>query len=278
MEDIGIQQQDAERLNHWINTTSGMLLVAGPTGSGKTTTLYVLLHRLKMLEAHIVTLEEPVEYQVPGINQIQIDAQRGLDFTHGTQSLLRLDPDHVLIGELRAPESAEAAIDVVSSGRSLMATLHSKDAISTVSSLRKMGVSDYDIAGNLSIVIAQRLVRRLCPECKSETVTPERFREVLHRCGESVPKTVWQANGCSQCKGIGYSGRLSIYELWQPTESDKTNIIKHQDEFSLRRSVAANGQRFMLQDGIDKAQSGQTTLEELVRIGVLAPVLENQES
>ncbi|PWK49860.1 GspE/PulE family protein [Pleionea mediterranea] len=267
--------EDSTDIRSWLDATSGMLLVAGPTGSGKTTSLYVLLHLLKISEAHVVTLEEPVEYQIPGINQIQIDEDNGLDFENGTEAMLRLDPDYVLLGELRNQSSAVAAVNVASSGRSLMGTLHSKDAVATISSLRNMGLDDYEIAANLSIVIGQRLVRKLCPECRAEEKPGKQVKLWLDAAGVKTPKKTWTAKGCEACQHIGYKGRTGIFEVWRLTEEDRARIIRNDDEFSIRRSLLDRNQLLMLDDGKNKVEEGITSYEELIRVGALAAAIQN---
>ena len=273
LEDIGIFNEGASWMRSWLDANAGMLLVAGPTGSGKTTTLYTLLHQLKMSDTHVVTLEKPVEYQISGINQIQIDPENGIDFETGSQALLRLDPDYVLIGELRSPASAEAALNVASSGRALMGTLHSKDAVGTVSSLRNLGMDDFEIAANLNLVVAQRLVRRLCPECRKQTVLSEQQVNWLKACGVQLPEEIWEPVGCDNCKGIGYKDRIGIFEVWCPIEEDRSMIMNHEDEYALRRHVANRGNPMMIEDGMDKVRRGITTVEELIRVGAMGPAM-----
>lgn len=270
IDSLGLHNEEIEKIDDWLTATSGMLLVAGPTGSGKTTSLYVLLHKLKMAESHVITLEEPIEYQISGINQIQINNENGLDMSTGTEALLRLDPDFVLLGEIRNTISANAAINITSSGRSLMATLHSKDAISTISTLRNMGLDDFDIAANLSFVIAQRLVRKLCPHCKEQVSFDQNIQHWLDKADIKPPKKMWIANGCDSCKNIGYSGRTGIFEVWRLSEKDRRMIIDHEDEFNLRKSFYQSNNLRMADDALEKANEGITSYEELIRKGVFS--------
>ncbi|SDO33593.1 general secretion pathway protein E [Halomonas shengliensis] len=268
---LGVGEQGARGIRHWMDATGGMLLVAGPTGAGKTTTLYTLLNQLRLEESHVVTLEDPVEYEVPGINQIQVDADAGLDFVSGTRSLLRLDPDYVLIGEIRDAGSAQAALNVASSGRSLMGTLHSRDAVGVVSSLRHLGLGDTEISANLGLVVAQRLVRRLCPHCREQRPLPRREAEWLDAMGVTLPEVSWQPTGCERCDGLGFRGRTGVFEVWQPTAEDHGLILRQADETRLRRALVARGETLMLQDGLDKAEAGVTSLGEVLRMGALLP-------
>ncbi|WP_302138839.1 GspE/PulE family protein [Halomonas alkalicola] len=268
---LGIGEQGARGMRRWMDATGGMLLVAGPTGSGKTTTLYTLLNQLRLEESHVVTLEDPVEYGIPGINQIQVDAASGLDFVTGTRSLLRLDPDYVLIGEIRDPDSARAALNVAGSGRSLMGTLHSRDAVGVVSTLRHLGLGDAEISANLGLVVAQRLVRRLCEHCRERGALPEREAEWLEAMGVALPEETWLPGGCDRCDGLGFRGRTGVFEVWQPTASDHGLILRHADETRLRRALMERGETLMLQDGLTKAERGVTSLREVLRMGALLP-------
>lgn len=266
---LGIGQQGARGIRRWMDATAGMLLVAGPTGSGKTTTLYTLLKQLSLSDSHVITLEDPVEYEIPGINQIQVDMANGLDFATVTRSMLRLDPDYVLLGEIRDPESAQAALNVASSGRSLMGTLHSRDAVGVISSLRNLGLGDADISANLGLVIAQRLVRRLCPHCRETGPVPDRDAEWLQALGLALPETTWLPAGCERCDGLGFRGRTGVFEIWQPTPEDHARILAHLDEPRLRRALLERGEILMFQDGLAKAEQGITSLREVFRMGAI---------
>ncbi|MGQ4880259.1 GspE/PulE family protein [Billgrantia sp. LNSP4103-1] len=269
---LGIGEAGALGIRHWMDATGSMLLVAGPTGAGKTTTLYTLLGQLRLTDSHVVTLEDPVEYDIPGINQIQVDLEHGLDFASGTRSLLRLDPDYVLIGEIRDRESAISALNVTSSGRSLMGTLHSRDAVGVVTSMRQLGLEDSDISANLGLVIAQRLVRRLCEHCRERTLPDRRDQEWMEAIGMAVPERTWRATGCPQCDGLGYRGRIGVFEIWQLTPEDHARILRHADESELRRHLLERGMSLMLADGLAKAEAGVTTVREVFRMGAMLSV------
>jgi type II secretory ATPase GspE/PulE/Tfp pilus assembly ATPase PilB-like protein len=271
VEQLGVSGQGIEWIRQWMDATTGMFLVAGPTGSGKTTTLYSLLQELKLGDSHVVTLEDPVEYAVPGINQIQVDNDNGLSFTRGTQAMLRLDPDYVLLGEIRDSASASAAVSVSSSGRALMGTLHSRDAVGTVTALRNLGLDDYEIASNLGLVVAQRLVRTLCQACKVEREPDHTEQQWLRACDRDIPEKTWAPVGCPKCDGLGFHGRMGVFEVWQLTEQDHTMILAHEEEQALRYSVSERGTPRMLDDGLAKAAEGLTTLRELLRAGTLLP-------
>ena len=269
--ELGIPGHGVEWIGRWMDATGGMFLVAGPTGSGKTTTLYALLHELKLSDSHVITLEDPVEYEVPGINQIQVNPVHDLTFATGTPAMLRLDPDYVLIGEIRDEASAQAAVSVATSGRSLMGTLHSRDAVGTITALRNLGLDDYEIASNLGLVAAQRLVRKLCPECRTKRPPDEVEKQWLRDCGREIPEQTWSAQGCASCDNLGFRGRTGIFEVWQPGEEDYAMILRHENEHALRHALIARGEPLMLDDGIAKVEEGITTLRELLRTGTLLP-------
>ncbi|UYG02199.1 ATPase, T2SS/T4P/T4SS family [Halomonas sp. LR3S48] len=266
---LGIGEEGALGIRRWMDATGSMLLVAGPTGAGKTTTLYTLLGQLQLTDSHVVTLENPVEYSIPGINQIQVDLDHGLDFANGTRSLLRLDPDYVLIGEVRDRESAIAALSVTSSGRSLMGTLHSRDAVGVVTSMRQLGLADSEISANLGLIIAQRLVRRLCQHCREQTPLDRHDREWLEAIGLVPPTQTWSAKGCPQCDGLGFRGRIGVFEIWQLAAEDHARILRHADESELRRGLIERGVELMLADGLAKAEAGITSLREVFRMGAI---------
>ncbi|APX92840.1 secretion system protein E [Halomonas sp. 1513] len=271
IEQLGISELGVQWIRQWMDATSGMLLVTGPTGAGKTTTLYTLLHRLALSDSQVVTVEDPVEYIVPGINQLQVDSASGMDFASVTSALLRIDPDYVLIGELRDEPSTRAAINVAVSGRSLMATLHSRDAVGAVTTLRQRGLDDAEIASSLGVVVAQRLVRQLCQQCRQPTSLADGDRAWLEASGARLPSHVWQAVGCEACQGLGFSGRTGVFEVWQPTSEDHALILQHGDEHRLRRQVVARGEPMLFGEGLSKVEQGVTTLGELFRVGALLP-------
>ncbi|MDZ7852521.1 MAG: ATPase, T2SS/T4P/T4SS family [Halomonas sp.] len=268
---LGIGEEGARGIRRWMDATGGMLLVAGPTGAGKTTTLYTLLNQLRLTDSHVVTLEDPVEYAIPGINQIQVDTANGLDFASGTRSMLRLDPDYMLIGEIRDAGSASAAVSVASSGRSLMGTLHSRDAVGVVSMLRQLGLEDADISATLGLVIAQRLVRRLCEHCRERQPTPAQDAQWLEAVGVEVPEYAWVPVGCEHCDDLGYRERIGVFEIWQPTPEDHALLLRHADDAALRRNLLERGETLMFADGLAKAEAGITSLREVFRMGAILP-------
>lgn len=268
--ELGLEAQELQYLQAWLQGVGGMLLVAGPTGSGKTTTLYSLLHQLSLTDHQVLTLEDPVEYGISGINQMPVDPERGWDFAEGAQAMLRLDPDYLVIGELTQKESARAAANAAAGGKATMATIHSRDAADTVTVLRNYGLDDFEVAANLQLVVAQRLVRRLCPDCRQERAPEEQDRRWMKALALSVPERVWAACGCEQCQGMGFKGRIGVFEVWRPSDEEYSMILEHVGAHEIRRSLAEREHRFLLDDGLEKARVGVTSLSELRSLGALS--------
>lgn len=267
--ELGFSAAEVDYLLAWLDQVGGMLIAAGPTGSGKTTTLYTLLHQLKAREAEVVTLEEPVEYAVEGINQLSVSPETGLDFATGARGMLRMDPDYLIFGELRDRASARAAINAAAGGRATMGTLHARDAIDTVAVLRNFGLSDLDIASNLDLVVAQRLVRRICDACREEIKLPDPERAWLAAQGQEAPAVAYAGVGCTACGGLGYRGRVGLFELWRPEDGEYTQIAEHAPLHELRAALAERGHRFLLDDGLAKARAGVISAWDLRRLGAL---------
>jgi general secretion pathway protein E len=261
--ELGMGDAQLQAIHQWLTNMSGMFLCTGPTGSGKTTTLYALLHELKLLDRSVVTIEDPVEYQIDGITQMQVDVERGLTFAEGLRAMLRLDPDFLLVGEIRDPISARTAVEAAVTGRVLMSTLHSRDPIGTVTALRQWGLDDHEIASSLEVVVTQRLVRQLCPYCRQETSPPREYQKWAATLGWTLPDRIWQATGCPTCRNIGYQGRSGVFEVWYLNEQDRTLILNHADEVSLRRNVKERWGGSLFLDGLAKLTGGVTSIEEL---------------
>ncbi len=265
--ELGLHAQGLDDLEEWLGHVSGMLLVSGPSGSGKTTTLYAMLHRLRLHERSVLTVEDPVEYQVDGINHIQVDKLHGMDFVEAVKAMLRLDPDYLMLGEIRDSDSAHAALTAASSGRALMSTLHSRDAVAVIETLRNYGLTGHEISANLMLVVSQRLVRRLCPHCRVESGPNNEEKHWLHELGRPIPDRVWHARGCEQCHGVGYKGRIGVFEVWRIHAEEYQLILDGADRRTLYQHLAGRGHRFMLDDGLEKAVAGVTTLTELRTMG-----------
>jgi type II secretory ATPase GspE/PulE/Tfp pilus assembly ATPase PilB-like protein len=263
LSELGLGQDERECVLRWLDESNGTFLVAGPTGAGKTTTLYALLSEMKLMRHSVITIEDPVEYQMPGISQIQVDAIRGLTFAEGLRAALRLDPDYILLGEVRDDDSAEIALEAASTGHILLSTIHSRDAAGAVTMLRNFGLPSRDLAGSLSCIVAQRLVRTLCLHCRLEDAPNPAELRWLRAIGEPAPKTVWRAKGCEACGFDGYAGRTGIFEIWPVNEKSYELLLTGADEHSLRKHLRASGVTSLAANGLAKASAGEIDLDEL---------------
>ena len=263
VDDLGLSDRNLHRLEQWLENVKGMFLAAGPTGSGKTTTVYSMLHELKYNDRTIVSLEDPVEYQVDGITQVQLDEKHHFNFAEGVKYMLRLDPDYIMLGEIRDAASAHAAINAAISGRVLLSTIHSRDAVGTLTALRNWGLADHEIAESLTVVAAQRLVRKLCRDCARKTKPGSTEAAWLRSLRLPTPRTVWKAEGCSKCDNHGYLGRTGVFEFWQLDGVDYEMILSHATEHDLREHLAKREHDSLLTDGLSKVIGGVTTLSEL---------------
>ncbi|HLZ67809.1 MAG TPA: ATPase, T2SS/T4P/T4SS family [Aliidongia sp.] len=264
---LGLPPGVTANLQRLLDLPNGMVLVTGPTGSGKTTTLYTGLLNLNSVARKIVTVEDPIEYQLAGINQIQVKPQIGLNFAHLLRSILRQDPDVIMIGEIRDLETAQIAVQASLTGHLVLSTLHTNSASATVTRLRDMGLEDYLITAVIKGVLAQRLVRRLCPQCKRPTEAPaeliERFG--LDRRTTERPIMLYHPIGCPHCRGTGYRGRQAIAELLIPNDEIERLIFARADHSAIERAAIAGGMTSMFDAGLDAALQGITTVEEVVR-------------
>jgi general secretion pathway protein E len=267
-EELGIFGKTGQTLEKILTMPNGMFLVTGPTGSGKTTSLYAVLSRLMSPEKKICTVEDPVEYQFDGINQVQIKPAIGLGFSNVLRSFLRQDPDIILVGEIRDAETAKIAVHAALTGHLVLSTLHTNDAASGITRLLDMGVEDFLLSSTLGGIAAQRLVRRLCIACRAERPVPQEVVEQLDLT-RFLPRErlrLYAANGCDQCGGTGYRGRLSLMEVLDVSESVRSMIIKRTEARQIQRQAVAEGMRPMYEDGLRKALAGLTTLEEVFRV------------
>jgi general secretion pathway protein E len=246
----------------------GILLVTGPTGSGKTTTLYTALDRLNKPDVKILTVEDPVEYQMPGINQIQVKPQIDLTFANALRSIVRQDPDVIMIGEIRDLETAQIAVQSALTGHLVLSTVHTNDAASTVNRLLDMGVEDYLLTSTVIGILAQRLVRTLCPVCKEAyTALPEVVDELgLRKFAAKADVTLYHAKGCKECGQTGFIGRVSIMEMLPMSDHLRTQVMRHATSTELRAEAIKEGMVTMYEDGMRKAMNGVTTFEEVLRV------------
>lgn len=265
IETLGMDDTTLENFRKAIDAPHGMILVTGPTGSGKTTTLYSVLSELNKPEYNIVTVEDPVEYQLSGINQVAVKADVGLDFASALRSILRQDPDIVMIGEIRDNETADIAVKAALTGHQVLSTLHTNDAAGAITRLDDMGIEPFLIASSVLLTCAQRLVRRICPNCKEEFL-PE--PDIFSKLGMEIPEgqTFFHGSGCDRCKQRGYLGRAAILEVLPVSESVRRLIIKRASSAVLKNQALSEGMKSLRLAGIDKAHEGMTTLEEVWRL------------
>jgi general secretion pathway protein E len=265
LDSIGFSPRNYAVISQLITKSHGIILVTGPTGSGKTSTLYGCLAKINSPDLNILTIEDPVEYQLKGIGQVQVNAKIGLTFAGGLRSFLRQDPDVIMVGEIRDKETAEIAVQASLTGHLVMSTVHTNDAPGAVTRLVDMGVEPFLVASSLIGVLAQRLVRTICPKCVEEyEPTPEELRGIS--IDPSKVKTLKRGRGCSHCQGSGYRGRLGIYELMLIDDEVRKLILKNVDSGTLKAKAREKGMRTLLEDGADKVLAGITTCEEVSRV------------
>jgi general secretion pathway protein E len=263
---LGLPPAIVRRFSEALDLPNGIVLVTGPTGSGKTTTLYTGLLGLNSVTRKVVTIEDPIEFQLAGINQIQVRPQIGLNFASLLRSILRQDPDVIMVGEIRDIETAQIAVQAALTGHLVLSTLHTNSAAATITRLRDMGLEDYLMTAVLRGVLAQRLVRRLCPDCRRAALAPaelvSRFR-LDRRGAEGV--TLWHPVGCDRCRQTGYRGRLAICEFLVPDDAVERLIFARADHGEVERAAVDAGMQTMFEAGIDAALDGTTTIEEVMR-------------
>ncbi len=261
--DLGLQGQELQKVTDWLQNMNGMFLVAGPTGSGKTTTLYSLLHQIKDRSKNIMTIEDPVEYQIDGINQIPVDQKHGLDLAMGLRTILRLDPDYLMLGEIRDKNSAKAASHASTSGHVLLSTIHSKDTVGTITSLRNLDMQNHEISSAISIIVTQRLIRKLCPHCKSQKTISKSDKRWLTAIGEKNITQTYHPVGCPKCSNLGFTGRSGIFSIWQLSTQDLEMINRDAPESEIRQALADQGHTTLLDAGLQKVRQGITTLNDI---------------
>lgn len=268
LSDLGFLEDNFRRYEEAYRKPYGMILVTGPTGSGKSTTLYATLNIINRPEVNIVTVEDPVEYRLPGISQVQIHAKAGLSYGAALRSILRQDPDVVLVGEMRDHETAQIGIKAALTGHLVLSTLHTNDAPSAVTRLSEMGIDPFLVASSVDCVLAQRLARKLCVKCR-EAYTPLpaelRVAGVSYQEDQPLP-TLYRAKGCSFCTNTGYRGRLAIHEVLRVSEEIERLIVSHASTDEISKTARGQGMRTLREDGLAKVLLGLTTLEEIARV------------
>ncbi len=275
-EELGIEKKLLEIISHEVEKPNGMIVTTGPTGAGKTTTLYAFLNKISSSEIKIITLEDPVEYHLPGIIQTQVEEDKGYTFANGLKSIVRQDPDVIMVGEIRDLDTAKIAINAALTGHLVLSTIHANNAAATIPRFIDLGVNPNAIAPAINIAIAQRLVRKLCPACKAKYKPDQKEKESIEKILKSIPKdyplpkeakefNLFKAKGCSECNGIGYKKRIGIFEAILIDEKMERVILEKQNETDIIEASKDQGILNMTQDGILKVLRGITSLEELKR-------------
>ena len=265
-EELGLDAERSARLFRLVEKPHGLFLATGPTGSGKTTTLYSILQRIYTPEKKMVTIEDPVEYELPGVAQIPVRPSRNFSFANGLRSILRQDPDVLMVGEIRDAETAEIAIRAALTGHQVFSTLHTNDSTGAVTRLLDMGVEAYLISSSLEGVLAQRLVRRICNQCRAEAPVSATLRGRLETLGaQKIEGTFYQGRGCEACRGTGYRGRVGIFELL-PVDAEFRELILQKRSNARLKATAQRTMTTMHQDAMQKAAAGITSLEEILRV------------
>lgn len=267
LDNLGFNKLNYKRFTTLIKQPNGIILITGPTGSGKSSTLYAALNRLNSEEVNIVTVEDPVEYQLEGINQIQVNTAVGLTFASGLRSILRQDPDVVMVGEIRDTETAEIAVRASLTGHLVLSTLHTNDSIGTIARLTDMGVEPFLVAASLSGIVAQRLVRKVCRDCKQTFKVTEREKEIFLKRGIKI-EAISRGKGCGMCNMTGYKGRIAIHEILVVDEHIRQMIMNNKPILEIRDYAMKNGTIFLIDDGLLKVKQGLTTTEEVLRVAI----------
>ena len=265
MKEIGLTAAALAEMKRLLHLSHGIILVTGPTGSGKTTTLYAALSHINSPDKNILTIEDPIEYQLDGIGQMQVNPKINLTFARGLRSMVRQDPDVILVGEIRDRETADIAIHAALTGHLVFSTLHTNDSASAVTRLTDMGIEPFLVSSAVQAIIAQRLVRLLCPHCK-ETYEPEEAQWAELGSSREVAGPIFRADGCEKCLETGYRGRTGIYEFLLLSEAIKGLVLKTSDANQINKAARAEGMANLREDGINKVIEGRTTISEVLRV------------
>ncbi len=265
LDKLGMAEEEEQRFEAGFRQAYGAVLVTGPTGSGKSTTLYAALNAINSIDKNIITIEDPVEYQLPGVNQLQVNLKAGLTFARGLRSMLRADPDVIMVGEIRDGETARIAVESALTGHLVLSTLHTNDAPSAITRLTEMGIEPFLTASAVDCVVAQRLVRTLCRHCKQRAVLSV---DALAAAGFQAAFDVeaYEPVGCGRCGGSGYKGRNGLYEVMNVTEEIRTLTIERRSADEIMKAAQSAGMRPLRQDGFDKVKAGVTSIAEVARV------------
>lgn len=264
---LGFTVEELKKISVLISKTQGVILITGPTGSGKSSTLYGIITQLKSEHLNIITLEDPIEYEIEGVSQVMIDERVGLTFANGLRSILRQDPNVVMVGEMRDRETAEIAMQASITGHMVLSTLHTNDSVASIVRLMNLGIQPYLIASSVNGVIAQRLVRIICSHCKEQYLpSTEDLLSIRIKDTETAPFKVYRGKGCDHCKNSGYSGRTGIYEVFPMSARIKEMITSKASEGEIRQTAVAEGMKTLGENALEKVRMGITTLEEIRRV------------
>ncbi|MGV2938049.1 GspE/PulE family protein [Mesobacillus sp. LC4] len=267
IEKLGFNKHNLSRFMDMISKPNGIVLITGPTGSGKSSTLYAALNKLNSEEVNVITIEDPVEYQLEGINQIQVNQNVGMTFAAGLRSILRQDPDIIMVGEIRDKETVEVSVRASLTGHVVLSTIHTNDALSSVTRMIDMGVEPFLVASSLSGVVAQRLVRKVCRDCAESQTPTKREIDIFSKRGIQI-ETVWTGKGCSSCNMTGYRGRIAIHEVLTIDE-DLRKAIMNEEPVSVLKDIAIKNKTiFLIDDGLLKVKQGLTSTEEVLRVAI----------
>jgi general secretion pathway protein E len=270
LENLGLSPYNLHAVQQVIAKPNGIILVSGPTGSGKTTTLYSIVSKLSSPELNIVTVEDPVEYQMSGINQVQVQSKIGFTFAVALRSILRQDPDIVMIGETRDVETAQIAVQAALTGHLVLSTIHTNNAPATITRLIDMGIEPFLISSSVLAVIAQRLVRRLCDACKAKySPTPDMLQAVGISLEQAKKIIFYKPVGCDKCLNLGYKGRLPVFEIMVMSNALARLVVEKADANILRAQALKDGMKLLVQDGVWKIELGQTTIEEVLSVATM---------
>jgi type IV pilus assembly protein PilB len=266
-EELGMLPDELGKILNLINLPQGVILVCGPTGSGKTTTLYTLISEIAQKKLNIVTIEDPIEYRIGGVNQVQVFTKAGLTFANTLRSILRQDPDVIFVGEIRDNETAEISMRASVTGHLVLSTIHTNDAISTITRLKDLDIEPYLVGSSLAGILAQRLVRKICKECREEyTPPPAVLKKIETKLSEKVSFLFYHGKGCKSCNQTGYKGRIGVYEILEATSDIRELISKDAPEGKIREAAKMAGMKTMFDDALEKTKQGITTVEELERV------------
>jgi general secretion pathway protein E len=273
LSELGMDENDEKKVQNALRKSHGMILSTGPTGSGKTTSIYALLKTLNTSEKNVTTIEDPVEYRIKGVTHIPVNNNAGFTFAHGLRSILRQDPDIIFVGEVRDTETANLVVNSALTGHMVLSTVHTNDAAGALPRLIDMKVEPFLIASTVNVIIAQRLVRKICSECKGMLLLKKEIlgsgiadKTLSRYFGKSGELKVYKGKGCDRCRQTGYMGRIGVFEVLEVTDTVRSMILERKDSVAIRKAAVSEGMKSLLDDGMRKVVNGETTIEEVLRV------------